>query len=152
MAKLQDKFFNRVIEGKLQVAGDDVIAPEAVGSAIAGGNVSNAKPIYFHGLEFRDSAHGCYAYAHILNNDNTLFTLESFIAWIKSITAKVIVACNGLIRTGDSNRQIVCFYKEANSQEINIEYISGSNTAGFLGDVNLADYFTEISDGVNKIN
>lgn len=84
MAKLEDKFFNRVIEGELEVGSEDKIAPEAVASAIAGGNVDNAKPIYYHPIVITNNSNIAISLTIVNNSSTPLTTIADILAEARS--------------------------------------------------------------------
>ena len=120
---------------------------------IAGTEDVNVKPIYFHGIEFRNTTDAVFAYAHVLNNSITTFTLADFVTWMTSISAKVIVPLNGTVKVSGNKVRPICLYKESGSTEINLEYANATNDVLFEYNIDLVNYFPQgISDGVNKVN
>ena len=121
---------------------------------IESGQVDNAKPIYWHGLEyFRTGT--AILYGHILNNTaEEINTLAKFTAWLTDTTALKIFQCHGRVKlSGESDfRDILSIFKRANETSVNM--IVSDESSGYIikSAVDLSDYFESFNDGVNKIN
>lgn len=79
MAKLQDKFFNRVIEGNFELGEDASKVADELEKAGAG-----VKPLYCHPIyvTYARTAQVVGTFTCLIfNNDNTPFTAETFLAW-----------------------------------------------------------------------
>ena len=157
MAKLTDKFFNRVIEGKLEVGADDVIAPEAVGNDIANGNVSNAKPIYFHPvyIYYRNSDNANIAIGNvtILDNTSTKYNFAQVNAKLKQLMdIGALITMNGVVKTTGEQAEwahIIYMGKESSNYQIVGVKQNGDLVVQVIDFENLNG---GSEDGVNKIN
>lgn len=124
---------------------------------IESGQVDNAKPIYCHPIFI--SLNRSYdnniiqLTALIFNNDNTPFTKETFIAWLKALwttapTAKILTS--GYFTTAP-----LCCLSNADDNDACYMKYAGTESIGSKAYLQYADLLLEAStfeDGVNKIN
>ena len=157
MAKLQDKFYNRVIEGKAELDANDSIAPQAVASAIAGGNVDNAKPLYFHPITIY-LANNYSLTMIIINNDGNAFTKTTLLQYLKTAKGRFLI--NGsYYQSGEGGFYLSPAYANVNTEGTTVFLIGidsngdnhtrAENTISFDTIINNASTF---EDEVNKIN
>ena len=151
MAKLTDKFFNRVIEGPLELESEDEgQIKDLAEDVIEAGETTNAKPIYFHGIRVvSESLEGRITFT-ILNNSPTPFTKDTILPFIKGLMdndARIIA--NGYVI--NASNVLINVYEIAKAAE-NTYYIYGNSDSARLN-VNLNDITIQtLNDGVNKIN
>ena len=127
------------------------IADSEVKSLVEGGTLSNAKPIYYHGLEMYKFSTDVI-YGHILNNTSTpIDTYAKFLAWITSFESLVEFECSGILTIGGNQYDVLTIFKRANETSLNVIYKTNSGYS-ILDNVDLESNFTAINDGVNKIN
>ena len=118
---------------------------------IESGEVSNAKPIWYHGLDIYDGTKRNTIQCHILkNDDNAIDTLAKLKAWAESITGQVFIQASGCVDIGGTWYPVYLLVKNEANQYI-ICYVD--STSGFLtSTIALEDYFTDCTDRYNKIN
>lgn len=154
MAKLTDKFFNRIIEGPLELQSEDKkqvedLADARIEELVEGGTLENAKPIYWHGIDLFSNDNSFQF--HILNNDNTpIDTIAKVKAWAESIEGQVNMTGNGTIVIEGVAHTMTVLVKQSNNH-YSIVYV-GASGYGILNDINIEDYFTTCVDYSNKIN
>ena len=74
------------------------IADNRVKALVEGGTLSNAKPLYYHGIEVYKYESSVLTYQLtfvIIDNSPTLYTWTRFKEWLSSIPADVFVNANG---------------------------------------------------------
>lgn len=140
------------VGGDLEVTGD-----ASFGDIIQIGDETDPsfKPIYYHGIEMYNSDTNEVVELHILNNSSTAFTsVSNLVSWANSITGEVKIAVTGVIKISDNNYAIPYVIVKSSAGVFSIYYVtftSGYSNTGF-SNVNLAEYFANIKDAVNKIN
>ena len=120
---------------------------------IESGDISNAKPIYYHGIHLESSS--IQMQFVILSNSETAFTKESCIAFLKELLSGYnIINCNGCIKVGDNVYPIYLITNVGTPEEVDAQILY--HTAEYpQQSANLDTYWASISyfkDGVNKIN
>lgn len=114
-------------------------------------DVANAKPLYWHGLDFyKDSTKENFECVVINNSPSPIDTIEKFIAWASSIEGVVAVFGNGSIKIGNDYFVINIIRKRANNI-IDIVYAGASGFVTASG-VTLTVHYDAITDNVNKLN
>ena len=125
------------------------------------GQVDNAKPIYCHPLTITNNDRNARLTCLIFNNDPTPFTLSSFVDYIdalfEQVGATVRIMTSGCYALGETFDTIVVasYFAKRTGQY----FFSGQKADGtgygemvFGSKEYLVAYFSEFSDGVNKIN
>ena len=124
---------------------------------IKSGTVDNAKPIFWHSCQLKRVSESNLIFFIdfiVLNNDNTPFTLETFMDWLKSLPSGArIKAVQGYDASAPSD--LVSYFRlwQINSIKIaSINLTTGEESLGTEWTVS-SDIGTELTDvGVNKIN
>ena len=132
------------------------IADERVEALVEGGTLSNAKPLYWHGLELGNSDYTTKFYfnPHILNNSpNKIDTIDKFIAWAKSITGNVTVSGNGVYTTEGVSYPMIMLRKTASGWALlYTKSDTGWVYVALANDDALKAVFNTCADETNKIN
>ena len=121
---------------------------------IKSGLVENAKPIYVHPITILGSGPSASnrLTCLIFNNDDTPFTKESFISFVKALSQQVEGNISRIMTSGSwiSGEVIypVAYIFSNDGGTVNVTYASSST--GIEGFIN--DNSTSFNDGVNKIN
>lgn len=116
----------------------------------SGGIFSFVKPIYWHGLTLYKGT-TVTAFAHILmNTDTPIDTIAKFIAWANSISEQVIVPIIGNIDISGVFYQAIGIIKRLNTT-FDIIYLDTTGRQ-YITNVTLSDYYSDVSDAVNRIN
>ena len=125
---------------------------------VESGDLENAKPIYWHGLDIYKSGYSSVQ-AHVLSNTDTqIGSIELLLNWVKSFGTKIIkLACNGVVLIGASYKAAY-FIRFAVTTgvitSIKIYYYDLTNgyTNKDYTEEEFAAQFTNCDDDVNKIN
>ena len=128
------------------------IADDRVQALVEGGALDNAKPIYYHGLEYYQS-NVALAYMVILNNmPDGIDTLQKFLDWITGFDTLVVVKACGVVKISGAYKELYSLFKRANSDNINLIVSDATTGYTLVENVDLSTLFTTFNDGVNKIN
>ena len=163
MAKLTDKFFNRIIEGPLELGEEEVqkvaeISAEVVEEMIESGELDNAKPIYCHPITLLDNDQKVRITCLIFNNSSTAFTIDTFLDWIDAlytqVGAQIRIMASGAY-TASSNFLIASYLGKVNATTyylLGVRASDGTSSQLNLTKDEFKDYIKNLYDGVNKIN
>lgn len=107
------------------------------------------KKLYYHGLNIYKGSESAIE-ALVLNNDNTpINSINRLKAWVESITGTVIINVNGAITIeGNIYSTIAIIKQPANTYQI---FYQGTNAVAHIDNVDLATYFTNCDDAVNRL-
>lgn len=119
---------------------------------IESGEIENAKPIYWHGLDIYNGAEGTLFKAHILNNSPSPFnTLQKLKDWFLSFgDNRIDLDGNGCFKLNNVLYPAISLVKVENGSEIKA-YYQGTNGYESAA-VDILTLFVGIGDRVRKIN
>lgn len=128
-----------------------------IGAIIRTGEIENAKPIYWHGLDIYKSGQSSVQ-AHVLKNDNTpIDSIDKLIAWVKGTGASVVnVSVNGAFAYNSSAYTCYLLRFRISDGEITTIGIYFVGASGYdsidVDEETFRTYFTNVEDVINKIN
>lgn len=137
--------------------GLSVVNNSLINVVLATGTVTNAKPIYYHGVELISYTAKNVAEIAILNNSpDPINSIAKFKAWAESIPQDlVIVKVDGCVKLSDTVYHLYAILKVKTGDTIQYKF-AYLDTDGYdvTAAVDLDDYFESenTADGVNKIN
>ena len=161
MAKLQDKFFNRVIEGNLKLEANEQnqvndLAEEVATELVEGGTLDNAKPIYYHPIYFQwvvSSQLRIVCQCSILDNNPTAYTILTFKTKVKSLMDNgAIINCNGALREDGTSNFATLFMMIKAGSSYNLQGFRGTDSQIVVSLDDITSAGLLFIDGVNKIN
>lgn len=124
---------------------------------IENGDLENAKPIYWHGLDIYKSGQSSVQ-AHVLKNDDTVIdSIDKLIAWVKSLEKSIVnVSVNGAFAYNSTCYTCYLFrfrLTEGELTTIGVYYVdtNGYNSTD-MDEETFKTYFTNVEDAINKIN
>lgn len=137
-------------------------ADERIETLVEGGTLDNAKPIYCHpcfvNCTFTEGEYTGRKYLFtclIFNNDDTPFTLETFISYVNDLCvnygAKIMIS--GAMYDNINSIIATCIEYDAIYAQVVLKgLVSGSANIGVVGFTTMTADNTIFVDGVNKIN
>ena len=140
---------NQPVENSAELP--DAIA-EIVEDMVEGGELENAKPIYYHGIVIGGNLMEIQLV--ILDNNSTAYTKETFkTKLLELLDSGAIINCNGAVDISGSIYPAYLITKSGGGTYL----IAYHTTTSLQGSVSFTDYYDNIAtdyfhDGVNKIN
>lgn len=162
MAKLTDKFFNRIIEGPFELQSEDEKqVKDLAKDVIESGQVENAKPIYCHPLTIYTGAYiviggenySLLATAMIFNNDNE--EINTFAKLVDASKSFHRLQVNGVLynQTTEVAIEIMQIYTDTESaRPVGVALTDGARIDEDSAYYELFGKNIMVIDGVNKIN
>ena len=124
---------------------------------IESGEITNAKPIYFHPIRMQVSAtlggniHRINCSICVLNNSSTPFTYATLSKWVYDNDIKLIADGPVVLGTDDSFAGTVSYWSKYNEEGMNINWVK-ANGVGTTGSIAPSEIIAFDDSGVNKIN
>lgn len=118
---------------------------------IESGEISNAKPIYYHPIYFTQTLEGSLVRASfvIFDNDETPYTWDTFLAKIKSLMDDgAFIQVNGFFEKSGGVYNLFVGLKESSNYVCYGNDYQGARETLNLDNVTISTFY----DGVNKIN